>query len=48
MLYLYSWDTIAQVKTLRNVVQESPENIAQEEIVFNVVLILLGQNFTGR
>ena len=48
MLYLYSWDTIAQVKTLRNVVQESPENIAQEEIVFNVVLILLGQHFTGR
>ena len=39
---------MAQVKTLCNVVKESPENIAQEEIVFNVVLILLGQNFTGR
>ena len=31
-----------------NVVQESPDNIAQEKILINVVLILLGQHSTGK
>ena len=38
----YFWDNIPQVKTLCNVQQEAPENNAQEKILFNVVLILLG------
>ena len=36
------------VKTLLNVVQEVPDNITQVKILFNVVLILLGQNCTGK
>ena len=28
--------------------QTDPDNIAQEEILFNVVLILLGQHCTGK
>ena len=41
-------DNIAQVKTLCNVVQEAPENIAQGKLLFNVVLILLGQYRTDK
>ena len=53
MLSLYSWDNITQVHTLCNVVLEAPDNIAQENILFNVVLILLGlillaQHSTGK
>ena len=44
----FFWDNIAQVKTLCNVVQEAPENIAQEKIMFNVVLILLEQHCRGK
>ena len=44
----FSWNNIAQVKTLCNVVQEAPENIAQEKIMFNVVLILLEQHCRGK
>ena len=44
---LISWD-IAQTKTLCNVVQEAPDNIAQVKILFNFVLILLGQHCTGK
>ena len=43
--------SITQVKTLCNVVQEAPDNIALEEIMFNVVLIfliILGQHRTGK
>ena len=43
MLFLYSWDN---VKTLCNVVQEAQDNNAQEKILFNVVLIFLGQHST--
>ena len=32
----FSWDNIAQVKTLCNVVQEAPENIAHEKILVDV------------
>ena len=31
-----------------NIVQEAPENIAQEKILINVALILLGQYWTGK
>ena len=48
ILYWYSWDNIAQIRFLCNVVQEASDNIAQEKIVFNVVLILLGQHCTGK
>ena len=44
----YSWDSIAQVKTLCNVVQEAPDNIAHEKILLNNVVILLGQHYTGK
>ena len=47
MLPWYSWDSIAQVKTLCNVAQKAPDNIASEKIPCNVVLILLGQHFTA-
>ena len=33
---------------MSNVVQEPPENITQEKILFNVVLILLGQQCAGK
>ena len=33
-----SWANITQIKTLCNVVQEAPNNNAQEKILFNVVL----------
>ena len=33
----YSWDNIAQIKTMRTIVQESPNNISQVEIICNVV-----------
>ena len=43
VLCWYFWGKIAQqTKTLCNVVQEAPDNIAQKQILFNVVLILLG------
>ena len=48
MMPQFSWDNIAQVKTLCNVVQEAPENIAQEKKLFNVVLILLEQHCMSR
>ena len=48
MMSQFSWDNIALVKTLCNVVQEAPENIAQEKIMFNVVLILLEQHCRGK
>ena len=41
MLSKYSWDNITQVKTLRNVAQEASGNIAQENIMYRVILILL-------
>ena len=41
MLFKYSWDNIAQVKSLCNIVQEAPDIIAQEKFLFNFVLILL-------
>ena len=43
MLSKYSWDNIAQVKTLYNVVQLAPDNITQEKVA-----ILLGQHYTGK
>ena len=45
MMCQYSWDNIAQVNTLGN---EDPDNIAQKRILFNNVLILLGQHCTGK
>ena len=45
---VYSSGKITQVKTLSNVVQETPDNIAQEKNLFNVVLILLAQHCTGK
>ena len=48
MMPQFSWDNIAKVKTLCNVVQEAPENTSQEKILFNVVLILLEQYCTSR
>ena len=42
------WTNITQVNTLRNVVQEAPDNNAQEKILLNVVLILSGQHCTGQ
>ena len=34
----YSWDNIAQIKTLCSVVQEAPNNFAQVNTLCNVVL----------
>ena len=42
------WDSIAQVKSLCNVVLEAPDNNAQEKVLINVVLILFGQQCTGQ
>ena len=42
------WANIEQVKALCIVVQEAPENIAQEKILFNVVLTRLRQHSTGK
>ena len=39
---------IVLVKTLCSIVQEAPENIAQEKILFNVVSVLLGQHCAGK
>ena len=44
----YSWDKVTQVKTLSNNVLETQDNKAQEKIVFNVVLTVLGQHYTGK
>ena len=41
------WNNIAQVNTLGSVVLEAPDNIAQEKILLNVALNLLGQHCTG-
>ena len=48
VLSLYSWDNIAQVKSFCSVVQKVSDNTAQEKILFNVVLISLGQHCTGK
>ena len=37
---------LVRVNTLCNVVEEAPDNIAQEKILFNVVLLLLKQHCT--
>ena len=43
----YYWDNIApQIKTLRSVVREAPNNIAPEKNLCNLVLIPLGQHCT--
>ena len=47
MLSQYSWGNIAYVKALCNVVPETSDNAEQENVLFNVVLILLGQYCTG-
>ena len=46
----HSWDNIALVKTLCNVVLEAPDNNEQEKVHFNfnVVLILVGQHCTSK
>ena len=46
MLSQYSWDNIAQVKTLCNVVKNAPDN--KKKILFNVVSVFLGQHCTGK
>ena len=48
VLSYYSWDSIAQVKTLPNINLEAHDNNAQEQIQFNLVLILLGQHCAGK
>ena len=60
MLSEYSWDNTAQVrilfnivlmdrkKILFNVVQESPDNIAQEKMLLSIALIFLGQHCTAK
>ena len=47
-LNTYFWNNIPQVNTSCNVVLETPGNIAQEKILFNVIFILLGQHYTGK
>ena len=44
----WPWANIEHVRTLSNVVQEDPDNIAQEKILINVVLIVLRQHSTGK
>ena len=44
----WPWTNIEQVNTLCNIAQEATDNIAQEKILFNVVLIFLGQHCTGK
>ena len=44
----YFWDILAQVKTLGNIVLEAEDNNTPEKILLNLVLILLGQNCTGK
>ena len=39
--------TLHRKKTLCNVVQEAPDNMAQEKVLCSVVLILLAQHCTG-
>ena len=48
MLSQYSLENIAQVNDLCNVILEAPKNNAQKKILFDVVLILLGQHSTGK
>ena len=48
MFSQYSLDNIAQVNDLCNVILEAPKNNAQKKILFDVVLILLGQHSTGK
>ena len=47
--YLNTLGTTLYMKnTLCNVVQEAPDNIAHEKILFSVVVKLLGQHCTGK
>ena len=48
MFSQYSLDNIVQVNDLCNVILEAPKNNAQKKILFDVVLILLGQHSTGK
>ena len=48
MFSQYSLENIAQVNDLCNVILEAPKNNAQKKILFDVVLILLGQHSTGK
>ena len=48
ILFQFSWDNIAQVKNLWNVVWEALDNFAQEKILWNAILMLLGQHFTDQ
>ena len=48
ILSSYSWNNIAEGNTLDNIALEAPDNIAQEKILFIVVLILLGQHCAGK
>ena len=46
---IYYWDNIApQIKTLRSVVRQAPNNISPEKNLCNLVLIPLGQHCTGK
>ena len=44
----HSWDNIAIIKILCNVVLEAPDKNALEKILFNIVVILLGQHCTSQ
>ena len=44
----YSWDNIAQMKTLCSVVREATNNIEKEKILCNDVLTLLEQHYTDK
>ena len=48
MLSQYSWDNIAQVNSMCNVVQDTSDNIAKEKLLLNFVLILLEQHCAGK
>ena len=48
MFSQYSLDNIAQVNDLCNAILEAPKNNAQKKILFDVVLILLGQHSAGK
>ena len=44
----YSWDNIAQVKSLCSAGFGALDNITHKQILFNVFLIILGQHCTGQ
>ena len=48
ILSYYTGDNISQAKNLCHVVSEDPDNIAQEKILWNDVVILLGQHCIGQ